>query len=106
MAAAERVRQAQQVGDRLLAFMRRPGSSVPPIWDSLSAQQGVAQLRKELLAEGSANFSQAEWRIGERDARMQVAVRYADGRTGRLNAGLVWREKRWLVSRLNMERDW
>ena len=104
--AAERVRQAQQVGDRLLAFMRRPGTSVPPIWDSLSAQQGAAQLRDGLLADGSAGFAQAEWRVAERDAQMQVAIRYADGRTGHLNAGLVWREQRWLVSRLNMERDW
>ncbi len=104
--AAERVRQAQQVGDRLLVFMRRPGSKVPPIWDTLSAQQGAAQMRQELLAEGSANFSQPDWRIGERDARMQVAVRHVDGRSGRLNAGLVWREQRWLVSRLSMERDW
>ena len=103
---AERVRQAQQVGARLIGFMRGPGASVPPIWDSLSAQKGATQLRESLLADASAGFSQADWRVGERDAQMQVAIRYADGRTGRLNAGLVWREQRWLVSRLNMERDW
>lgn len=103
---AVRAQQAQQVGNRLLAYMRGPGTSVPPIWDTLSAQQGGAQLRDGLLGESGMSFTQPDWRIGEQEARMQVTVSYADGRNGRLSAGLVWREERWLVSRLSMERDW
>lgn len=104
--SSDRIRKAQEVGDRLLVFMRRRSASVPPIWDSVPVQRGAAQLREELLANGDAGFSQPDWRVGQRDAKMVVDVRHADGRRGRLAGSLVWREERWLVTQLSMERDW
>ena len=102
---AERVRNAQQVGDRLVAYMGKPGTSTPPIWDSPATLRGAAELRDVMLAEGSPEMAQADWRVGENEARMRVAVRHSDGGRGHLDAVLVWREQRWLVRRLSMERD-
>ena len=85
--------------------MGKPGTSTPPIWDSPATLRGAAQLRDVMLAEGRPEMAQADWRVGESEARMRVAVRHADGGRGHLDAVLVWREQRWLVRRLSMERD-
>jgi len=79
---------------------------VPPIWGSLTVQKGAGRLREELLAGGKVTFAAPDWRVGAEEAQMKVEVRYPDGRQGRLAAGLAWREQRWLVNRLSMERDW
>ncbi len=104
--SAERVRQVQQAGSRLLEYMSGRTTAVPPIWGSLVVQQGAGRVRKELLASGKVAFADPDWRVGAQDAQLQVEVRYPDGRQGRLAAGLAWREQRWLVNRLSMERDW
>lgn len=104
--SAERVRQVEQAGSRLLAYMNGRSAAVPPIWGSLAAQQGAGRLREELLTGGKVAFAAPEWRVGTQDAQLQVELRYPDGRQGRLAAGLAWREQRWLVNHLSMERDW
>ena len=104
--SSERARQAQQAGSRLLVYMSGRSAAVPPIWGSLPVQQGAGRLRAELLAGGKVAFADPDWRVGAQDAQLQVEVRYPDGRQGRLAAGLAWREQRWLVNRLSMERDW
>ena len=99
------VQLAQQVGDRLLVFMRRDNRNVPPIWDSLSAQQGASQIRDILLKGGDARFDSPGWRVDANNAAMRAGIRQADGVEGTLAADLVWREQRWLVRSLSLERD-
>jgi len=99
------VQLAQQVGDRLLVFMRRGSRNVPPIWDSLSAQQGASQIREFLLKGGDARFDTPGWRVDADSAAMRAGIRQADGVEGTLAADLVWREQRWLVRSLSLERD-
>lgn len=96
---------AQQAGERLLVFMRHDSRNVPPIWDSLSAQQGASQIRERLLSAGDVRFGSPEWRVDEESAAMHAGFRRQDGIEGRLAAELVWREERWLVRNLSLERD-
>jgi hypothetical protein len=103
---ATRVQAAQQAGDRLLAYLGGKGARVPPIWDSLGTQQAAGQMRESLLASQGAMLASPDWRVGGEAASLQAGVRYADGREGRVRARLVWREQRWLVSDVAMERDW
>jgi hypothetical protein len=101
-----RVRAAQQVGDRLLAYLAGRGARIPPIWDSPGPQQAASQMRDGLLAAEGAKLATPDWRIGGDAASLEAGVRYTDGREGRLRARMVWREQRWLVSDVAMERDW
>lgn len=104
-ASVQRVQQAQQVGGRLIAFMAAPHGASPPIWSSPIAQSGAVQLRDVLHGDGNLQISDVHWRVGETVAALQADLRYADGNTGRLSADLVWREQRWLVTGLSVERD-
>ena len=103
---AESVRNVQQVGARLLAYLQSRDASIPPIWNTLSVQQVATRIRGQVVALETASVSEPIWRVGVNEAHMAIQVRYLDGRQVRLNADMVWREQRWLVSRLNMERDW
>ncbi len=102
--STERVRSAQKVGARLVAFMSTNELSPPPIWGSLTTQRGALELRKDLQTKGIPSFSAPNWRVGENVAAMQSSLRYPDGGAGRLTADLLWRE-RWLVTGLSFERD-
>lgn len=99
------VQLAQQVGDRLLVFMRRRSPNVPPIWDSLNAQQGASQIRDGLLTAGDVRFGAPDWRVSDDNATMRTTIRQTNGVQGHLAAELVWREQRWLVRNLSLERD-
>ena len=101
----QRTRQAQQVGGQLMTYMAKSGSAVPPIWGSLSTQRGAAQLRGDLHGNGTVKLDPPYWRVGDNSASMQAKIRYQDGRIGRLSADFVWREQRWLVNGLSVERD-
>ena len=63
-------------------------------------------MRPALSGTERAILEMPEWRIGSETASMDTGMRYADGREGRLRASLVWRDERWLVSNVAMERDW
>lgn len=102
---AVRVQQAQQVGSRLIAFMSRPTATIPPIWGSLNAQRGATQLRDGLHGDHDIKVAAPQWRVGQNAAAMKADIRYADGSVGRLSADLAWREERWLVTGLSLERD-
>ena len=96
--------KARQVGARLLAYLQRRNGPVPPIWDSMSVQQAAARMRGDLAALGAGGIAEPVLRMGENEAQMTAEILYRDGRQGRLDASLVWREQRWLVSRLGMEQ--
>ncbi len=101
----QRVQQAQQVGGRLIAFLTAPNAASPPIWNSPAAQSGAAQVRDGLQGEGGLQISDVNWRVGESIAALRAGIRYSEGRKGRLSADLVWRDQRWLVTGLSVERD-
>ena len=101
-----RVVGAQQVGERLLAYLVQSGRGVPPIWDSVSAERAATQIRSSIARGQGPRFETPTWRIAHADAALQASLRFHDGREGRLRARLTWREQRWLVSDLSMEQDW
>ena len=100
-----RVQDAQDVGGQLIRFMTTAGSATPPIWASLTAERGATQLRADLVGQGEPRMEPPHWRVGEKVAAMHAALQYADGNAGRLTADLVWRDQRWLVTGLSVERD-
>lgn len=103
---AERVDQAQQTGAKLLAYLSGKEKRLPAIWDNLGVQQVVMQLREDLRARGQVRLMQPRWRVARSDAEMRAELHDAEGHAGRLTARLVWREQRWLVRGMTMERDW
>ena len=99
------MQDVQKVGGQLIAYLSKTGASIPPIWGSLATQRGAAQLRDDLLGKGSLKVDSPNWRVGDKLASMRANIRYRDGSVGRLAADLVWRDQRWLVSGLSVERD-
>ena len=93
------------MGGRLIAFLSAPDAASPPIWNSPSTQSGAAQLRDDLHGDGNLQISKVNWRVGETVAALQADIQYSGGIRGRLSADLVWRDQRWLVTGLSMERD-
>lgn len=103
--SGKQVQMAQQVGDRLVHYMRGNSGGTPPIWGSLVAQQGAARLREGLRAAGGQDISSPVWRVGPSEALMRAEIRYPDGQAGRMAATLEWRQQGWWVTALSMERD-
>ena len=100
VASAERVQQAQRTGRLLLAFLSARGDTLPPIWDSLAAQQRALNLRNTLQASGDTRAATPQWRIEPEDAALQATF----GDSAQVRAQLVWRDQRWLVSGVALER--
>lgn len=100
------IRQAWVTGEQLLHYMTTPDGPSSPIWNSPAIQSSADGLRQELLGAGQARFSAAKWRIGNHSAVLtsNYAMPGETAETGRLTADLVWRESRWLVTGLSMER--
>ena len=102
--SGKQVQMAQQVGGRLVHYMR--GSSrTPPIWGSLVAQQGAARLRERLRADGGQDIASPVWRVGPSEALMRAEILYPGGQVGLMAATLEWRGQSWWVTSLSMERD-
>lgn len=101
----QRARAAQRTGDRLLGYLAGRGAWAPPIWDSRGVQQVAQAIRSALVDAPRAAMRPPEWRIGDQSASLVAAFQYQDGTPGRVRARLVWREQRWLVSDVAMERD-
>lgn len=99
-ASAERVHQAQRTGRQLLAFLSAASGTLPPIWDSLAAQQRAVRLRDSLHASGNTRAGDPQWRVAPEDAAMEAAF----GDDVQVRARLVWREQRWLVSGVALEQ--
>ncbi|QIL21735.1 J domain-containing protein [Thermomonas sp. HDW16] len=98
------VEQARQVGSRLLEYLQRRNSALPPIWDNLPVQEKAGKMRDQLAVLGTARVAVPMWRVGGYEARMETELRHPDGHLTRLNAEMVWREQRWLVRQLSMGR--
>jgi hypothetical protein len=103
-----RIRQAWAAGDQLLRFMGGIGQPPPPIWSSPGIQSSADLLRQDMHGAGRVRLSGPEWQIGEKTAVLTsgYAVQGKDdgAGTGNLTADLVWRDDRWLVVGLSIER--
>ena len=97
--SAARIQLAQRTGDQLLAFLSGSSKAVPPIWDSLAAQQRAVALRDTLRAT-DAVAQDPSWRVAAEDASLRAGL----GAGRHLRAQLVWRDQRWLVSGVAMEQ--
>lgn len=106
MPSPARIQQAWAAGDQLLRYLAVVGRPSPPIWSSPAIQSSADQLRRDMHGSQRVNPSGRQWQIGNRSAVLTSAyvVRGEAGGTGRLTADLVWREDRWLVTGLSMER--
>lgn len=99
-ASPERVQLAQRAGSQLLAFLSGGSKAIPPIWDSLAAQQRAVALRDSLRAAGAVRAGDPAWRVGDDEASLRASF----GGAGQLRAQLVWREQAWLVSGVTLEQ--
>jgi hypothetical protein len=103
-----RIQQARHVGATLLQYMATVKRASPPIWNSPAIMSSADGLRQQLHQLGRARIGTPQWRIGSAKAVLtstyQVdGVEGAEGR-GRVTADMVWREDRWLVVGLSVER--
>lgn len=96
--------QAQQTGQRLIAFVTGRGSGTPPIWANLGAQRQASLAREALRGNGRIAVGTPDWRLGGASAGMQASLTPGDGRARRLRVDMVWREQRWLVTGLALEQ--
>ena len=101
-----RIQQAWSAGDQLLRFMAAVGRPPPPIWNSPGIQSSADALRQDMHGGGRVRLSGPQWQIGERSAVLtsSYVVQGNEADAGRLTADLVWREDRWLVVGLSIER--
>lgn len=103
-----RIQQAWAAGDQLLRFMGGAGRPPPPIWSSPGIQSSADLLRQDMHDAGRVRLSDPQWQIGERSAVLTsgyiVKGKGVNAGDGRLTADWVWREGRWLVVGLSIER--
>jgi hypothetical protein len=98
------VAQAQQTGQRLLAYVSGRGSGMPPIWANLSAQKQASAAREALQGDGRVAVGSPDWQLGGSSAAMQASLTPGRGGARRLRAEMVWREQRWWVAGLSLEQ--
>jgi hypothetical protein len=98
------VAQAQQTGQRLLAYVSGRGGGMPPIWANLSAQKQASAARGALQGSGRVAVGSPDWQVGGSTAAMQASLTPRDGSARRLRVDMVWREQRWLVTGLALEQ--
>ena len=98
------VAQAQQTGQRLLAYVSGRGGGVPPIWANVASQTQASRARDALQGAGRVDVGTPNWRVGENSAAMQASLTPRDGGARRLRVDMVWREQRWLVTGLVLEQ--
>ena len=101
-----RIQQAWSAGDQLLRFMAAVGRPPPPIWSSPGIQSSADRLREDMHGAGRVRLSGPQWQIGNQSAVLtsSYVVQGNEADAGRLTADLVWREDRWLVVGLSIER--
>ncbi len=101
-----RIQSARQAGDQFLRYMGAVGRSPPPIWNSPAIQSSADRMRQDLHGKGRAHLSAAQWRIGNETAVLAYGykVQGSNVEAGMLTADLMWREGRWLVTGVSMER--
>lgn len=98
------VAQAQQTGQRLLAFVAGRGGGMPPIWANYAAQTQASHAREALQGHGRVVVGQPDWRVGDHSAAMQASLTPGGGDARRLRVDMVWREQRWLIQSLALEQ--
>lgn len=98
------VAQAQQTGQRLLAYVSGRGGGVPPIWANVASQTQASRAREALQGAGRVDVGTPNWRVGDNSAAMQASLTPRDGAARRLRVDMVWREQRWLVTGLSLEQ--
>lgn len=103
---AARVRQAWVTGDQLLRYMAAAGRPSPAIWNSPVIQSSADRMRRDLHDTGRVRLSAGQWQVGNENAVVTsaYAVQGKNASAGRLTADMIWREGRWLVIGLSMER--
>ena len=89
----EHVREAQDTGRQLIAFLAARDAKAPPIWDSLAAQQRALRLRDALHENKERLAGDPQWRIGRDEAGLRVLF----GSSTVVRSEMVWRDQRWLV---------
>jgi curved DNA-binding protein CbpA len=103
--AFERLQAARRAGERLLDYLRKPGSAAPPIWNSPVVEARADRLRQDIHSAGRVRLADPQWRIGNDQAVLQAGVSASDsaGPAARLTVTLRWREGFWLVTALAVE---
>lgn len=96
------------MGDSLLKYLAARKRVPPPIWNSPGIMSRASGLRDDLHASGRPRIGVPQWRIQNVSAaltsRFEVAGIEGPGSQGIVTARMTWRENRWLVSELGVER--
>lgn len=96
----------------LSAFFGDTGSKSPPVWNDVGGQANAERLRSALhtrakLRDADFAVDDPVWRLSEDTASLNADYQLRRGRTvsesGRFSLGMVWREKMWLVTSVELQ---
>lgn len=104
---------AQECFLQVATYLANPRAPLPPIWHDLQGILDAERQRTALYARatkggrGRLQFDPPVWRLSEHEASASTHYRLLDrggvAESGRLQLELVWRDRMWLVKRLQLE---
>jgi hypothetical protein len=100
----QRIGLVQHTARDLTAYLAGTTRRAPPIWNTASAQDMAASIRRRL--DGTrVRFGAPDWRVAGERASMTSAIEHRgqQGELAVLRAEFTWREGLWLVDRLAMD---
>lgn len=110
--ALARIGMAHQRVKELSTFFSKFDSRLPPIWNDLAgqasaeAQRSALHERAGLRDPGDFVVDDARWRMSENSAALSanyhLLKRNAVSESGRLSLSMVWRERMWLVTQVEL----
>ena len=104
---------AQQRAQQVVAYLAARDAHIPPVWNDLRTQELAQRMRNALSGRnvGGAgrelSLTAPAWNVAADRATLDSGYRFANtgnaNETGRLRMTMVWREGRWLVSRVSVD---
>lgn len=111
--AVSRIDLARQRVRELALYFGRLDTPPPPVWNDASGEIGAEQQRSalheraRLRAEGDFEIDSLIWRMSENATAVSAAYHLRRGRSvtesGNFSLDMVWREKMWLVTRVELD---
>lgn len=111
--ALARMELAHQRVKEVATYFGRFHSVPPPVWNDATGQTGAERQRNalhdraRLPSAGDFEVDAPTWRMSGVSAALNAGYRLRTGRgvseSGRLSLDMVWREKMWLVTRVELE---
>jgi hypothetical protein len=110
--AVSRIDLARQRVRELGIYFGRLNTPPPPVWNDASTETGAEQQRSalhgraQLQAAGDFDVDTITWRMSENATAVNAEYHLHRGRnnweSGRFSLEMIWREKMWLVTRVEL----